>query len=103
MTLEEANCKLDKIEELIAAANKFNREKEREILDAWCKEAHLTEPIGYYNQYHKLTIYTNRPGLLIGCKGKLINKYRAKFREVFRPDAEIEFVEIRTGFANYRG
>ena len=77
------------------------RRRERKILDAWCKEAKLESPIGYHNELDKLTIYTDRPGCLIGKGGKLVDKYRQIFREEFHnPDASIAFVEIRTGFAN---
>ena len=76
---------------------------DKAFLNAWCKEAKVDTPVGYYNDYlnDRLVVYSDRPGYLIGRGGKLIDKYAKKFREEFkRPHAKIELIEIKTEFAN---
>lgn len=88
----------------IAEALNEARAIERKFLEDWCEEAKVETPVGYYNKFseQKLIIYTDRPGWLIGYKGKLIEKYQQKFREEFyMPNAIIEFVEVCSGFANF--
>lgn len=76
--------------------------RERKFLEDWCAEAGLKEPVAYSYEYHKgFTIYTNRPGILIGKAGNLVNKYRDRLKEEFSKNNDIKFVEIKNGFANY--
>ena len=42
---------------------------------------------------HKLTICTDRPGLMIGKGGCLIDKYREKIQKEYSNIKEIKFVE----------
>jgi len=81
-------------------ASNYVRNKNTKILNNWCAEAHVTSPIGYYNDYETLTVFTDSPGKLIGKAGTLIEKYKAEFNEEFHGDYKIKFVEIRGGFAN---
>ena len=43
-------------------------------------------------------VYTNRPGLMIGYRGELVNKYREKLKEYSRREVKIEFVETHKSF-----
>lgn len=85
-----------------AEINTWARNRERKFLENWCAEAKLEEPVGYDFVYGEgFTIYTNRPSILIGKAGSLVNKYRDKLKEEFGKDNDIKFVEIKNGFANY--
>lgn len=76
--------------------------KTTELLNAWCKEANVSTPVGYNNDLlnHQLNVFTMRPGMMIGRTGSLVNKYQAKFSEAYHVDYSIRFIEIRDGFAN---
>ena len=83
-------------------ALKFTKNREHKFLEDWCAEAKVEEPVAYdYNYKTGFTIYTNRPGYLIGKGGSLINKYRERLKEEFLESNDIKIVEIRGGFANY--
>lgn len=80
---------------------KWAKNRERKFLEDFCKEAGIKEPIGYKYRYHEgFTIYTNRPGIMIGKAGNLVNKYTKRLQEEFCKDDKIFFVEI-DNFANY--
>lgn len=72
------------------------------FLTKWCQEAGVNTPMGYdYSISEKtLTVFTDRPGLLIGKAGAIIEKYKEKCQEI-RPGCTIKIKEIRGGFANY--
>lgn len=92
----------DDFQEMRAEVNAWARNRERKFLEDWCAEAKLTEPVAYSYNYHEgFTIYTNRPGYLIGKGGNLINKYRTRLKEEFHKTNDIKFVEIKNGFVNY--
>ena len=74
--------------------------KNVKILNAWCAEAHVTSPVGYYNDYETITIFTDKPGWLIGKAGTLVEKYKTLFNEEFHKDYKIKFIEVQGGFAN---
>ena len=101
--IDDVNDEFDtQFEELRNEVHKWAVNRERKFLEDWCAEAKLTEPVAYDYNYHKgFTIYTNRPGYLIGKGGNLINKYRTRLKEEFGKNNDIKFVEIKNGFANY--
>lgn len=81
----------------------YIHDKNCKLIEEWAKEAGVESPIGYYNESgkHRMTIYTDRPGYLIGKGGGLVDKFRKKLCEKFYADKyEVKFVEIRGGFAN---
>lgn len=89
-------------EEMREEAHKWAVNRERKFLEDWCAEAGLKEPVAYSYEYYKgFTIYTNRPGILIGKAGSLVNKYRDRLKEEFGKNNKIKFVEIKNGFVNY--
>jgi hypothetical protein len=83
-------------------ALEFMRNLETKLIEDWCAECKVTTPVGYYfNMYKKVvTIYTDRPGYLIGMKGSKIKQFEAAVEKELRMPYKVEFVEIRGGFAN---
>lgn len=81
---------------------KYINKKQCQFIQEWCKEAHLNEPVAYdYDYTEGFTIYTKRPGYLIGKGGELVNKYLNKLQNEFRASNKIKFIEIRGDFVNY--
>ena len=62
-----------------------------EILREWKAEAKITHLMLYRLKNNVLTIYTDRPGPLIGCMGKRIAAYEDKLKAVPFP----KITEIR--------
>ena len=93
---------LDKeFEEMRAEVHNFMRDKNRTLIENWCKEAHYTRPVGYYNDLNgTMTIYAEYPGYLIGRAGVHIYKFKESLKEEFHRDYEIKFVEIRGEIVN---
>ena len=42
----------------------------------------------------EITIYTTRPGLMIGAGGEIVNKYKEKMKEVFPLFERFLFKEV---------
>lgn len=84
-----------------AEVHEWVRNRERNFLEDWCKEAKINEPVGYkYRSGEGFTIYTNHPGIMIGKAGVLYNKYKERLQSEFGKNDKIQFVEIDY-FANY--
>lgn len=82
-------------------ASIYMKNRNTKIIDAWCSEAHVTSPVGYYNDLDGcITVFTDCPGALIGRAGTLVEKYKIQFNEEFHKDYKINFIEVRGGFAN---
>ena len=82
-------------------ARVYMKNRNTKILNAWCNEAKVRSPIGYYNDLDgSITVFTDHPGALIGKAGTLVEKYKSQFNKEFNRDYKINFVEIRGGFAN---
>lgn len=49
----------------------------RDVLSGWIKECHIRDGVAYDYDYgkHVVTIYTNRPGVMIGLSGITVYKY----------------------------
>lgn len=77
--------------------------RNRKLIEKWCRECGITSPIGYDNDLNGvMTIYTKYPGQLIGRGGEFINKFKADLKEEFGRDYEVKFVEVRGGFVNVK-
>lgn len=89
-------------ENMRAEAVQCMREKTELFLSKWCKEAGVKSPVGYERDYSSksFTVYTDRPGCLIGKGGALAQKYETLMRKEFTGLERISFVEVRGGFAN---
>lgn len=85
------------------AVHRTVQEKHKTILSAWCEEAKVKTPVGYYLDYTDgiYYVYTDRPGYLIGKGGCLVNKYQQLLQTQFSAMKALKFVEIRGGFSNY--
>lgn len=76
--------------------------RNKQLIEDWCKKSKMTHPVGFYNDLsnHIMTIYTDRPGWLIGKAGIRFDEFKAALREEFGRDYEVKFVEIRGGIVN---
>ena len=88
--------------ELRNLTHKIIKENHDTILSAWCKEAGVKTPVGYYLDVMDGTyyIYTDKPGYLIGKSGCLVEKYQKLLQMQFSAMKSIKFVEIKGGFSN---
>ena len=66
------------------------------VMKKWLKEAKLKEDIHYNIDYDEktITIYTTRPGWLIGAKGYLVEKYSLIMQEKWSSFSGFKFVEM---------
>lgn len=89
--------------ELREAVHRTVQEKHDTVLSAWCKEAKVKTPVGYYLDYTDGTyyVYTDKPGYLIGMGGCLASKYQQLLHTQFSSMKSIKIVEIKGGFTNY--
>lgn len=92
----------DSFEEMRSEALNYCANKNKVIIENWCKDCGMNEPVGYYNDLskHELTIYTTRCGVMIGKAGKHIDTVREVLKEEFGRDYDIKFVEIRGDIVN---
>jgi ribosomal protein S3 len=76
--------------------------KTKKIINEWCNESGIQEPVGYYKNptTEEWEIYTTRPGFMIGRAGVIVDKYRELLNEEFYCDYNIKFIEIKGGIAN---
>lgn len=93
----------DELMTLRETCHKITKDKHNDTLTAWCKEAGVKTPIGYYLDYTDgiYYIYTDKPGYLIGKAGCLVNKYQQLLQTKFSGVKSVKFVEIKGGFSNY--
>ena len=59
------------------------------ILQEYANEAKLPHLFYTMNEFNKITIYTDRPGILIGKAGSLVNKYIGLLNELVTLDNKI--------------
>lgn len=64
----------------------------QKILKDWKNEAKITHLMLYRLRNHELTIYTDRPGPLIGLRGERIARYEAKLKSV--PYCRIDAIRL---------
>ena len=88
------------MEQVLAAIREEMYSSLRKIFNAWMQEAGVRSiqvDVNYDNNI-VYTIYTDRPGLMIGYKGSLIDKYKKALQEQHYRTVEIKFVETRYSF-----
>jgi ribosomal protein S3 len=56
-----------------------------DVLREWKAEAKISHIMLYKLRSGMLTIYTDRPGPLIGCRGERIARYEEKLKAVLYP------------------
>ena len=94
----------EEFEEMRSDAHRWMCETDKALIENWCKEAHYTRPVGYYNDLNgTMTIYAEYPGYPIGRAGVHIYKFKESLKEEFHRDYEIKFVEIRGEIVNCNG
>lgn len=91
-----------------ADAIKYCRELRTTPIMDFMKEKSFNETIAYeYNTKDtELTIYTTRPGIWIGPRGREVNRLREILKENFGHDVEVNIKEIKFysgGFLHYGG
>jgi ribosomal protein S3 len=87
--------------EFRAQCHELVHNQHKQLIEDWCTKCKVTTPIGYYNDYKgTLTIYTDRPGYLIGQGGQMVREFEEAFSKEFGKPYKVKFVEIRGGFVN---
>ena len=76
---------------------RINREKEKNFLTQFMKEARVKEIAYIYKKGSGFTIYTTHPGYLIGKGGILIDKYKKILKKEFSPSDDIKIIDIFWG------
>lgn len=74
------------------------------IISAWCKETN-TKQVGVSFEYidnnkKRLVIYTDRPGVMIGKAGSLVDKYKNILLKSDRDIYDLVIAELKAGFVN---
>lgn len=68
----------------------------RDILRAWKEDAKITHLMQYSLRNKVLTVYTDRPGPLIGCMGERVDRFKQRLlKETFGQVAEVRLEETR--------
>jgi ribosomal protein S3 len=69
----------------------------KNVIQLWKEDSHLHEPIMYDINYDtkKITIYTTRPGWMIGMAGKRVNEYTEKMKQVWSLFEGFLFKEVQ--------
>jgi ribosomal protein S3 len=70
-----------------------------EVLREWKKESGLTHLMLYKVKNGVITIYTDRPGVLIGFMGERINRFTEKLKSVPFPGITEVKIEETDGIA----
>lgn len=66
----------------------------RDVLREWKDDAKVTHLMLYSLRKNVLTVYTDRPGPLIGCRGERIARYQEKLKALpIYHIAEVRLVE----------
>ena len=68
----------------------------RDILRAWKEDAKVTHLMQYSLRNKVLTIYTDTPGPLVGCRGERVDRFKQRLlKETFDQVKEVRFEETR--------
>ena len=81
---------------------KFAKVAEKTIIEEWLEKIGYNEPVGYSCSLSDrvMTIYTTRPGVLIGKAGNSVREFEAMLTDRFCGIWTVKFVEVRGGFVN---
>ena len=85
-------------------ALEYMHNRNKELIERWCKNCGVTSPIGYYNDLSDgiMTIYTTQPGYLIGRQGTKLDAFVSELEREFNRKYEVKLIEIRGGFVNLK-
>lgn len=68
----------------------------RDILRAWKEDAKITHLMQYSLRNKVLTIYTDKPGPLVGCRGERVDRFKQRLlKETFNQVKEVRLEETR--------
>ena len=66
----------------------------QKILREWKADCNVTHIVLFrYRTHGELTVYTDRPGYMIGLHGKLVYKYTERFKSLDNNFDKILFIE----------
>lgn len=73
------------------------RNNVKNVIQLWKEDSHLHEPVMYDINYDtkKITIYTTRPGCMIGMAGTRVNEYTEKMKLVWSLFEGFLFKEVQ--------
>lgn len=72
----------------------MNNYKVTKIIRKWKKESGVDDPVAYKKRGDTLTVFTNKPGWMIGRHGVIINKYEGMLRkELINSRLQIKIIE----------
>ena len=57
--------------------------EEYNIIREWCVECNVTVSVKVDNFKREITIYTDKPGYMIGPRGSIVDKYQKKLKDAF--------------------
>lgn len=71
--------------------------KIEKLIKQWRKEVDIEPNVLYSINWdtHEVTIFTHRPGIMIGREGCLVNKYSKKLSEYMKSEWKFLFKECR--------
>lgn len=91
----------DSFEIFRGEALEFMHNRNKRLIENWCKSSGVTSPIGYYNDSNGvMTIYTTHPGWLIGKGGEKVDEFTNELEKEFNMKYTVKFVEIKGDFVN---
>lgn len=65
------------------------------IIRKWKREAGVEDPVAYKKRDNLLTVFTNKPGWMIGKYGVIIEKYSGMLRkELHNNKLKIKIIEV---------
>ena len=68
----------------------------RDILRAWKEDAGVTHLMQYSLRNKVLTVYTDKPGPLVGCRGERVDRFKQRLlKETFNQVKEVRLEETR--------
>ena len=68
----------------------------RDILRDWKEDAKVTHLMQYSLRNKILTVYTDRPGPLVGCRGERVDRFKQRLlKETFGQVKEVRLEETR--------
>lgn len=81
----------------------FSRKAEKSVIEEWLKKIDYKEPVGYACSLSDrvMTIYTTRPGVLIGKAGNSVREFEAMLTDLFCGIWTVKFVEVKGNFVNF--
>ena len=99
---DNEKMEIDSFQAMRAEVMEYEHNRNKTLIEEWCKESNVTTPVGYDNNNYKgiMTIYTSSPGSLIGMRGTRVDIFTKKLEKEFGKKYEVRFIEVAGGFVN---